>query len=121
MLLTCGGLLSCSTPTPLCPGVRLLPLEVTVTDDATGLNICHATVVVTDGASTLSTDKNESALSDASCPPFFLWSVTTGTYTVSVTAADYQTGQVPNVRIELNSCGSAEETKVVSVKLVRAP
>lgn len=119
LLLTCVGLLRCSGPAPVCPALYRLPIGVTVTDRASGLHVCDASVFIEDGASTYSGTRSVGG-TEASCG-YDLNPRKTGTYTVSVTAPGYQPADTPNVHVDFDSCGIADETQDVSVTLDRSP
>jgi hypothetical protein len=109
-LCVCG----CSTPAPICPGSGPPSISVTVTDAATGMYICNASVVATAGGANRSLPLSSTG---ASCS-YSLDRAPAGTYTVAVTAPGYKPAQESNVSIMTDSCGHAENPNSVTIKLV---
>ena len=124
MALATACLSACSTPAPICPAGGPISIEVSVVDGATGLNVCGAVVVATDGLSTFRPDNisdSGAALSDASCAYDLSFKGPEGTraYTVTATAPGYKPVTAPSVALKFDACGHAETTQFVMITLVQ--
>lgn len=126
-VLASGAIPGCGTQRPACPTSEAVPLVVTVTDAATGLNICDASVMAALGASTFNVSQefhsSDAAVTDASCSYVFSLNSTLGTatYSVSATAPGYAPGQAANVKVDVDSCGLFTSTQYLMIKLVPTP
>ena len=98
---------------------------VTVTDATSGLNVCDASVVASDGMSTFGPEgipMPEAGVSDASCAyAINIKGAGTKTYRVSVTAPGYKPGLMPKVNVAFDDCGAAENVQAVSIQLLLSP
>lgn len=114
-------LVACTSPAPICPSGGYDTLAVTVTDALSGLDVCGASVVASEGTSMYRLREIAGA-SDASCRYYFyIKGAGTQTYTVSVTAPGYKPGQASNVTVAFDGCGHVQNTQGVAIKLVPAP
>jgi hypothetical protein len=111
-----------SATTPLCSDLLIPLLTVTVTDAATRLNICNASVLLSDAAGTYPSDEpfdSHAGLTDASCSYYFSLGGATGnhTYTLSVTASGHASAKPADVVVEFDTCRHPTTTKAIAVKL----
>jgi hypothetical protein len=118
-------LAACTTTAPICPAGGTVAIVVSVVDGATGLNICGALVLATDGASTFRPDNisdSGAVLTDASCGYDLNFKGPEGarTYTVTATAPGYKALAAPTVALQFDACGHARTTQFVTIKLVQA-
>ncbi len=119
------GMSACSTPRRICPGLVTTAMVVTVTDAISGLNVCDASLVASDGMSTFGPEglpMPEAGVTDASCAyAININGAGTKAYTVSVTAPRYKPGLVPDVNVAFDDCGAAENIQAVSIQLLPSP
>jgi hypothetical protein len=105
-----------STATDACP-ILVSTLVVVVTDAASGVDVCFATVTASSGASTIPLAMQGTPASCAysagqiAIPP--------GTYTVSVIAPGYEPAALTGIVVSSGPCGTSAPT--VTLQLTAAP
>jgi hypothetical protein len=100
-----------------CP-ILSATLEVFVTDTVNGVDLCDATVVASSGTTTLTLQEQGSiaacSYTAGSTPP------PPGTYTISVTAPNYEPATQTGVVVSVDSCGNTV-APTVTISLTAQP
>jgi hypothetical protein len=104
----------CGTQRASCPGNVATSLVVTVRDQATGLNVCDASVVASAGSSVFA---GQSTAPDGSCS-YTIDVLKAGTYAVTATAPMlHMVGSPPMLDFQFDDCGYSGATQYVTIEM----
>jgi hypothetical protein len=102
--------------------VSTYAIDVGVTDSTTGLFVCDATVVASNGGSSYALDENsdtDAAISSEPCSYHILAIPQGVSYTVTISSPGYATQKVANVLVKSDdACGYPSDQPSLDVKLV---
>ena len=109
----------CSEPPPPCPDITPSgpTIVLTVTDAATGADVCDANIIATDGQ--VSNVLSLNATADASCD-YYVDYTNPGTYAVRASAPGYQENDALTIIVPADGCGYGTMVDS-SIKLTAAP